>query len=167
MIKRDEGSTLKFSTNSVEETLQIGIQLGRLLRSGDVVCLEGELGAGKTYLTQGIGRGLGIKQGIRSPSFTLIDEHRWEGGTVLYHIDLYRLQTVPEMLGIGLTDYLEGPGVCVIEWAERAREIIPPEHLWITLLPANGDRRDVVMEAAGERYETLLRDLQALGVESD
>jgi tRNA threonylcarbamoyladenosine biosynthesis protein TsaE len=137
------------------------------LQAGDLVCLEGSLGTGKTCLVQGIGRGMGVVEPITSPSFTLIAEYRpaptrgerSESTTpMLYHVDLYRLHTaVEEARALGLEDYMLGDGVCVIEWAERAVPILPEERLWISLRHVDESKRGLLMQATGARYDDLLR----------
>ena len=151
--------TLDFISHSPEQTHRFGARLGALVQAGDLVCLEGELGTGKTCLAQGIGEGLGIVEAITSPSFTLIAEHRPPTPRpVLYHIDLYRL-TAPlaEAKGIGLEGYFEGEGLCVVEWADRIRESLPAERLWITLRHVGEAKRGLTMVASGARYDELLR----------
>jgi tRNA threonylcarbamoyladenosine biosynthesis protein TsaE len=116
----------QIETSNVEETLEFGGRLARELQRGDVIALSGELGAGKTALVKGIARGLGITVEVTSPTFTLIHEYgggRWP----LFHIDLYRLDSLPQALAIGIEDYLNGPGVTVIEWAERIASLLPPQ----------------------------------------
>jgi len=135
----------------------MGARLGKLLAEGDIICLEGELGTGKTCFIQGIGRGMGIRERITSPSFTLIREYRGQGARLrLYHIDLYRIEEVVEAFLLGLDDYLYDGGVCVIEWAERARDILPWECLWITLRHLGERERSLTLEARGRRYGQLL-----------
>src|ERR1700722_13129554 len=112
-------------TLNVTETLEFGGRLARELQRGDVIALSGELGAGKTALVKGIARGLGITMDVTSPTFTLI--HEYGGGRLpLFHVDLYRLDSVPQALAVGIEDYLGGPGVTVIEWAERIASLLPP-----------------------------------------
>jgi tRNA threonylcarbamoyladenosine biosynthesis protein TsaE len=119
-------------TRSVTETLEFGGRLARELQLGDVIALSGELGAGKTALVKGLAHGLGITVEVTSPTFTLI--HEYAGGRLpLYHIDLYRLDNVPQALAIGIEDYLNGPGVTVIEWAERIESLLPPNTTRIRL----------------------------------
>jgi len=151
--------SLDFISHSVAQTRRLGARLGELLQGGDVICLAGELGTGKTCFVQGIGRGMGVRGPITSPSFTLINEHPSLGsGPTLYHIDLYRLHDpVGEALSFGLEDYLYGDGVCVIEWADRARVLVPPEHLWITMHHVDETKRGLLFRAVGARYEALLR----------
>ena len=116
-----------FRTHSPEETQEIGVRIGCQLRPGDVVALIGDLGVGKTCLTQGIARGAGVYQDqtVNSPSYILINEY--EGEIPVYHIDLYRLQRLEDIVALGLEEYLEGDGICVIEWADRMSELLP-EH---------------------------------------
>lgn len=150
--------TLDFISHSPAQTQRFGARLGALLQAGDLICLEGELGTGKTCLAQGIGRGMGVVEPIVSPTFTLIAEHRPPPpAPLLYHIDLYRLDMpVNEALAFGLDDYLQGEGVCLIEWAERIVRILPRERLWITLRHLDTSKRGIVMQACGSRYDDLL-----------
>lgn len=150
--------TLDFVSHSAAQTQRLGARLGAALQAGDVICLAGELGTGKTCLTQGIGEGMGIAEPITSPTFTLVAEHRAPGSSlVLYHIDLYRLsKPIAEASAIGLDDYLEGDGVCVIEWADRLEPAIPAERLWISLRHLEVNKRGILMKATGPRYEGLV-----------
>ena len=153
-----KGPAISFVSRSEEQTKRLGARLGRLLQAGDIICLEGPLGSGKTCFVQGIGMGMGVEEPITSPSFILINEYRARSGLILYHIDFYRLlDPVREALAIGIKEVLYGDGVCVIEWADRAREIIPPERLWITLNHLDTHQRSILMEASGERYIQLLK----------
>jgi tRNA threonylcarbamoyladenosine biosynthesis protein TsaE len=122
----------QLETRSVAETLEFGGRLARELQQGDVIALSGELGAGKTALVKGIARGLGITVEVTSPTFTLI--HEYSGGRLaLFHIDLYRLDSVPQALAVGIEDYLNGAGVTVIEWAERIAPLLPPHTIRIRM----------------------------------
>lgn len=148
-------------THSAKQTHALGERVGRLLAAGDVVCLEGELGSGKTCLTQGIGAGLHVRGTVRSPTFVLVNEHQpVDSGPALYHIDLYRLQDAQEALALGLEDYIYGDGVTVIEWAERAAEVMPEERLWIKLTYLGEMKRSLLFEAQGQRYRALLMTLR-------
>lgn len=104
-------------SGSVERTRALGAALGALLAPGDVVLLEGDLGAGKTALTQGIGKGLNVHTVVNSPTFTILKEY--SGRLPLYHFDLYRIESPDEVYSLGFEDYFGGDGVCVVEWAER------------------------------------------------
>ena len=110
---------MKFLTCTPEETIQLGVNIGERLQPGDLVLLFGDLGSGKTTLTQGIARGLGVaeKEYVRSPSFTLINEYR--GRIPIFHIDLYRIESARQLENLGLEEILLGEGISVVEWAEK------------------------------------------------
>ena len=120
-----EVNLLKYLSKSDIETIEIGKKLGLILSGGDVVALSGTLGSGKTWFTKGIGLGFGVSadEVICSPSFSLVNEY--EGRCLLYHIDLYRLDTLSDIISIGLDDYFNDQSVVVVEWAERCPEILP------------------------------------------
>jgi tRNA threonylcarbamoyladenosine biosynthesis protein TsaE len=150
--------TLDVISHSPAQTRRFGARLGLLLQVGDLVCLEGELGTGKTCLAQGIGQGMGIETPITSPSYTLIAEYQPPPGPTLYHVDLYRLDSpVEEALALGLEDYMLGDGVCVIEWADRILPILPEECLWISLRHVDVSKRGMLIKASGERHRELLQ----------
>jgi len=151
---------LSLISNSTDETQQIGRRLGELTQAGDLLLLVGELGTGKTCLTQGIALGLGIDDYITSPSFVLIREHK--GRLPLYHIDLYRLDKAEEILDLGLDDYLSGQGVCVVEWADKALDFFPKEHLLITLNHLDERKRTLHLQAKGQRYEDILSQIDRI-----
>ncbi len=115
-----------FESNSPEETFKIARQLGQQAKPGEIYCLSGDLGVGKTVFSQGFGCGLGITEDINSPTFTILQTYE-SGKIPLYHFDVYRLGDAAEMEEIGYDDYLFGEGVCLIEWAERIREILPAD----------------------------------------
>ena len=131
-------------TDSLDETRAFGERLGGQFRAGDIIALTGELGSGKTSLTQGIGWGLGIPRGVyvNSPSFVLIREYR-EGRLPLYHMDLFRLEGEEALLQLGYEEYLYGDGVTVIEWAERLGRLFPGEcpRIQLEQVPADMNRR--------------------------
>lgn len=148
-------------THSPAQTFAVGKRLGQLLLPGDVVCLQGELGTGKTCLTQGIGSGLNVSGVINSPTFVFVNEYRPVGsGPYLYHVDLYRVSGYIETLGLGLEDYIYGDGVTVIEWADRARDLIPRQRLWITLDYTDQMKRSLVFEAVGDHYLDIVSALK-------
>lgn len=150
---------LKLITESAEETSKIGEQLGRLLGKGNIVCLSGDLGAGKTAFTQGIAKGMGVKDYVTSPTYTIINEY--EGGLPLYHFDVYRLNDVEEMYELGYEEYFFGDGVVVLEWADIVRDIIPVERLWITILNTKGDNsREIIIEPTGETYDNIVKGME-------
>ena len=148
---------LERTSTSADQTRKLGERLGALARAGDVFCLEGDLGAGKTCFVQGLGRGLKIPSAIHSPTFILANEHR--GGRLpLYHLDVYRMRGAGEAMGIGIDDYLFGDGVCVIEWAEKIRAALPDERLWITFRHLGENERGLMFHADGARYQELLNE---------
>ncbi len=146
-------------TSNPEQTWRIGELLGALLGPGDIVCLYGDLGAGKTSLSYGIALGLEVKeQYITSPTFTFVNEY--EGRLPFYHIDLYRLKDPEELENIGFEEYLDSDGVTVIEWAERAEDELPEERLSVYLNYVNENSREIGFLPEGERYQKLLDALQ-------
>jgi tRNA threonylcarbamoyladenosine biosynthesis protein TsaE len=147
-------SALELVSHSPEETQKLGRRLGEVAQPGDVFLLVGDLGSGKTCLTQGIAWGLGIKEYALSPSFVIIRE--LYGRLPLYHIDLYRLDRIEESMDLGLDDYLYGRGVCVVEWAEKALSLMPPERLLIRLDYLSDTERRFRLEASGQRYSTIV-----------
>ncbi len=120
-----------FETHSGEETEKLGYELGLKASCGEIYCISGELGAGKTCFTQGFARGLGVKDYITSPTFTIVNEY--EGRLPLYHFDVYRLEDEDELYNIGADEYFFGEGVCVIEWAELVKGAIPACAVWINI----------------------------------
>lgn len=154
--------TLEFVSHSAQQTLRLGVRLGELLQAGDLLCLEGDLGAGKTCLAQGIGRGAGIADGLISPTFTLVHEYRRpRDGLLLYHIDLYRVSRPHELYSLGLDDYLLDPqAIILIEWAGRAGKFLPPERLWVVLQHVDKTRRSLWFSAQGKRHEALLQQFR-------
>ncbi len=154
-----DAHSVECPSHGPEQTQRLGVRLGELLRAGDVICLEGALGAGKTCLAQGIGRGCGVTEWLISPTFTLIHEYRQpRNGTALYHVDLYRVSSAQEALMLGLDDYLDDPSaITVIEWPEQIIELLPEDRLWISIRPIDGNKRILLFSAHGARYEALLR----------
>ena len=148
---------VKIISQRPEETQAIGTRIGELTLPGDVILLIGDLGAGKTCLTQGIAWGLGINDYALSPSFVIMRE--LYGRLPLYHLDLYRLEKPEEITDLGLDDYLYGNGVCVVEWADRGIDQLPPEHLLIKIKSSN-DRREITLIPGGKRYQELLKKFE-------
>lgn len=150
---------LKYITESAEETSRIGEKLGRLVNEGNIICLSGDLGAGKTAFTKGIAKGMGVEDYVTSPTYTIINEY--EGRLPLYHFDVYRLNDVEEMYELGYEEYFFGDGVVVVEWADIVRDIIPGERLWITILNARGDdTREIIIEPTGEVYDNIVKGME-------
>ena len=143
----------EITTTSEAETRRLGERIGERLQHGDVVLLSGDLGTGKTCLAQGIARGLGITQNVSSPSFVLMNEY--SGRERLFHVDLYRLNSIEEMDDLGLWDYAE-QGVLVIEWPERGAELLPGDGLHIDLAHGDAERTRVLqLHPRGPRGETI------------
>jgi tRNA threonylcarbamoyladenosine biosynthesis protein TsaE len=162
-------NTVDLISTSVEQTQRFGFRLGQLLQPGDVVCLEGELGTGKTAFVRGLARALGVVDPVTSPTFTLMSEYRGpEQNMPLFHVDVYRLNEPDDVDGLGLWEYLYDDGVCAIEWADRIRSVLPPDRLWVTMRHYDiaDNRRGIILEGHGERYLALLRDYKrsAFGV---
>ena len=137
-----------FKTENPAETQALGERLGKTLKHGDVIALIGDLGTGKTCLTQGIARGVGTAPDavVNSPSYILINEYH--GAIPIYHIDLYRLENSEEIADLGLNEYMEGDGICIIEWAERMTDALPDTciKIRITLADAHTSHSDEVRE---------------------
>jgi tRNA threonylcarbamoyladenosine biosynthesis protein TsaE len=150
--------TLDFISRSPDQTRRLGARLGELLQGGEVVCLEGPLGAGKTCMAQGIGRGWGAAEPLVSPTFVLVREYARPADSLrLHHIDLYRVSGEAEALSLGLEEVLGEPfTICVVEWAERARSLMPESRLWIQLDFADHTSRTMRLNAQGERHTQLL-----------
>ncbi|MBQ9124571.1 MAG: tRNA (adenosine(37)-N6)-threonylcarbamoyltransferase complex ATPase subunit type 1 TsaE [Acholeplasmatales bacterium] len=143
-----------FITNNALETIELGNKIGSLLVSGDVVLLTGDLSAGKTTITKGIGQALGVKKIINSPTFTIVKVYK--GNIPLYHLDLYRLDGLNN--DFDLEEYIESDGVCVIEWPFQVKEILPKEYILITLNRLDEDKRSILVEGIG-RYEKIIKEL--------
>lgn len=153
---------LDIYSHSAEQTHRLGARLGQLLQPGDVICLSGDMGAGKTVFAAGIGRGWGATTLPTSPTYNLVHHHkRAADKTILYHLDCYRVQDDSEMEGLGFDEMLESNGVIVIEWAERIEETLPENHLWVELRVVENTRRQFVLEALGKRYEQLVEAFRA------
>ena len=145
-------------SHSPEQTQSLGRSLGKLAQAGDVYLLTGNLGSGKTCLTQGIAWGLGVKEYAFSPSFVIVREYH--GKLPLYHIDLYRLDRIEEIIDLVLEEYFYGDGICVVEWAEKGIDVLPRENLLIKLNYISTTDRSLDVEANGERYAQLLESLK-------
>ena len=149
--------TLEFLSHSPEQTQRLGVRLGELIQSGDLVCLSGDLGSGKTTLAQGIARGWGSLDSVTSPTFILINEYQRADSAKLYHFDAFRLSGVAEAVALGLYDLLDGLGPVLIEWPERIEESLPDDRLWISLHWVDDMRRGLHFEAQGIHYERILQ----------
>lgn len=147
---------MKIDSYSAEDTYQIGYRMGQKAKKGEMYCLEGDLGVGKTVFTQGFAAGIGIAETVNSPTFTVLQEY--EGiGLPFYHFDVYRIADVEEMDEIGYEDYFYGEGVCLIEWARLIEEILPKDRIEVRIskdLQKGFDYREI---AVGEAENTLLK----------
>ncbi|MFH1502683.1 MAG: tRNA (adenosine(37)-N6)-threonylcarbamoyltransferase complex ATPase subunit type 1 TsaE [Candidatus Eisenbacteria bacterium] len=148
-----------FETSSPEETRDLGRAIGRLLAPGMVVAMTGELGSGKTVLVQGMAHGLGFDGYVSSPSFVIVNEY--EGSVPVYHIDLYRTDGADPLAGLGYREFFWGDGVALIEWAERAVDMLPDDRLVVEISSDDRTRRRFVLIATGEESGRLLRRLPA------
>ena len=150
--------TWTFLSRSLEDTTRLGKTIGELVSPGGVISLVGPLGAGKTNLTRAIASGLGIDEAdVSSPTFMLIQEY--EGRLPLYHFDTYRLKDLGEFEDLGADEYFYGEGVCLVEWGDRVKELLPPDHLRIEIEVTGETERRFMLVANGERSENLVAQL--------
>lgn len=141
-----------YETNSEKETFELGKNLGEQAKAGQIFCLNGDLGVGKTVFTQGFAKGLGIEENVNSPTFTIIQVYE-EGRIPLYHFDVYRIGDPEEMYEIGYEEYFFGEGVCLIEWSKLIEELIPEEAINIEIdenLEKGLDYRKITVEGLWE-----------------
>ncbi|WP_249322843.1 tRNA (adenosine(37)-N6)-threonylcarbamoyltransferase complex ATPase subunit type 1 TsaE [Wansuia hejianensis] len=150
---------MEIKLNSLQETEEFGIRLGKLLKSGDILCLNGDLGAGKTTMTKSIGIGLDVEEYITSPTFALINQYR--GRIPVYHFDVYRLENVDELYDLGFDEYFFGNGVCIIEWAEKINKMIPKEKIVINIQKGNNENERILhIDGYGKSYEDIIKELK-------
>ena len=147
---------VKIYLEDENKTKEIGYKLGNLLVPGSVICLIGDLGAGKTTMTQSLAKALEVDDYITSPTFTIVNEY--EGDMPLYHFDVYRIGSSEEMYDIGYDQYINSDGVCIIEWANLINDILPDEYLDIEL-SYNGMGREMVLKPIGEKYKKIVEEL--------
>jgi tRNA threonylcarbamoyladenosine biosynthesis protein TsaE len=145
----------KVVTDSPLQTQRLAEMIGRILSAGSLITLSGDLGAGKTTFTQGLARGLGIEKRVTSPTFTIMKEYK--GRLPLYHIDAYRLENITQDLGF--EDYIDGDGVCVIEWAGFIEYVLPDELLNIEFTINEDDSRTLLFQGHGEKYEEVISQI--------
>ena len=143
-----DSHTIEMKSNNPEQTRQLGERLGSALRTGDVICLQGELGAGKTTFVQGIAQGWGSLDSVSSPTFILVNAYRRADGGQIFHMDAYRL------------DSMLAEGALIVEWPERMQGLIPNERLWVEFTQSGEEERDMKFNARGKRYEALLELIQ-------
>lgn len=152
-------NSLEFISRGTEYTRRVGIRLGTLMKDGDVVCLEGDLGSGKTTLVQGLAVGWGSLDQVTSPTFVLINHYRRLDGGRFYHLDAYRLKDSKEAEELDMESLME-TGALVVEWAERIKSALPADHLWVSLRMVDVDQRDLIFSARGTYYESLLENFR-------
>ncbi len=143
-------------TTSAKETTILGFQVGLLLKPGMILLLEGDLAAGKTTFTKGIGQALGIERTINSPTFTIMKRYMKDENK-LYHVDLYRLDDINT--DFDLEDYINSDGVSVIEWPFKVKDLLPKEYLMVSFTVLDNDQRKITFEAKGDFYESVVRYL--------
>jgi tRNA threonylcarbamoyladenosine biosynthesis protein TsaE len=178
VTRQSQEETLDIISHSSAQTQRLGMRLGELLRGGELILLDGQLGTGKTTITQGLALGLGMTEVISSPTFTLLKEYAGRPrpapqagqkgaagqqiGPALYHFDLYRLDDPEEILDLGFEDYFynAGTGVCVVEWADKAAGLWSAERLHIRMKIMSETKRGLLFTATGAHYCELLRQFQ-------
>jgi len=151
--------TFDFFSRSPEQTRRIGGRLGGALAGGDLVCLQGELGAGKTTFVQGMAQGWGSLDGVTSPTFILVNEYRRPDGALLFHMDAYRLESEAAALELDI-DRMLSSGALVVEWPQRAGLALPASQLRVTMEDVAEEQRHIQFHARGARYDDLLEELQ-------
>jgi tRNA threonylcarbamoyladenosine biosynthesis protein TsaE len=149
----------EFFSHSPDQTRRLGIHLGGYLAPGDVICLEGDLGTGKTTLVQGIGQGWGTLDQVTSPTYVIVNEYRRPGVERLFHLDAYRLESALDAESLDL-DRMLTQGPMVIEWADRIKGALPNEYLWIRFSYSALEQRIMLLIAQGERYESMIEKLR-------
>lgn len=150
---------MEIRLEDLKETEEFGINLGKLLKSGDILCLNGDLGAGKTTITKSIGIGLDVEEYITSPTFALINQYK--GRIPVYHFDVYRLEHVEELYDLGFDEYFYGDGVCIIEWADRIEKMLPEDRIVIDIKKGESNsKRTLSIHGFGKRYEEVIKELK-------
>lgn len=140
-----------YETNSYDETQKVAEEIAKTLNGGEFIAMYGDLGAGKTAFVQGLAKALGVKGHVTSPTFTIVNEYF--GRLPLYHFDVYRIADPDEMYEIGYDEYINGDGVCIVEWAELIEDLFPEKYIKLTILKAeeNGtDYRKIILEERGD-----------------
>ncbi|MCP4139624.1 MAG: tRNA (adenosine(37)-N6)-threonylcarbamoyltransferase complex ATPase subunit type 1 TsaE [Chloroflexi bacterium] len=152
-------NTLEFISRSPEQSRRIGMRLGAILKPGDILCLQGDLGAGKTTLVQGLAQGWGSLDSVSSPTFIIVNIYRRADESQLFHLDTYRLESAPEAEMLDLDEMIMA-GPLVIEWPERIESILPLERLWVNLDYIDEEQRSLQFKAQGARYENIMKELK-------
>jgi tRNA threonylcarbamoyladenosine biosynthesis protein TsaE len=154
-----DAHAFEFFSKSPEQTRRIGMRLGALLQPGDLICLQGDLGAGKTTLVQGVAQGWGALDEVSSPTFVLVNTYRRADAGQLFHFDAYRIEGLAEAEELDLDNLLiQGP--LFVEWPERVEAILPRERLWAFLEYESDEHRSLRFLARGSRYESMLDELR-------
>jgi tRNA threonylcarbamoyladenosine biosynthesis protein TsaE len=156
-----DANTLEFISRSPEQTRRVGMRLGSLLKTGDVVCLIGDLGSGKTTIVQGIATGWGSLDLVSSPTFVLVNEYRRTDGCVLNHLDAYRLSDAREAEDLDI-DIMLSRGALVVEWADRIQAALPQSHFHIIMHWMADEQRGMMFSALGSRYQDMLAELRRM-----
>ncbi|HPH97506.1 MAG TPA: tRNA (adenosine(37)-N6)-threonylcarbamoyltransferase complex ATPase subunit type 1 TsaE [Anaerolineaceae bacterium] len=154
-----DSHALKMVSRSAEQTRRIGMRIGHLLQKGDLLCLTGDLGAGKTTFVQGVARGWGSLDQVTSPTFVLVNRYRRPDGEVINHLDAYRLSGALDAEDLDFTQLLE-EGPLLVEWPERIKEILPRQALWVALEWVGDEQRNMLLTAQGARFEGILPELR-------
>jgi len=147
---------MKIKVNNVEETIELGKNLGELLQPNTVITLKGQLGAGKTTFTKGIAAGMGIKRIVKSPTFTIVREYN--GPINLYHLDAYRLEGISE--DIGFDEYFYSGSVAVVEWSEFIKEFLPNDLIEIEIIYVSEEEREFVFTTTSDKFEGILEEIR-------
>ncbi len=137
----------RYETRNENDTRSVASEFSRTLKPGDIVALEGALGAGKTVFVKGITQAFGVRERVTSPTFTLINEYR--GEHVIYHMDFYRLNTPEEIRDIGVEDYFYNSGICLVEWAEKMGDIYPETAIKVSIRHTGDNSREITIERPG------------------
>jgi tRNA threonylcarbamoyladenosine biosynthesis protein TsaE len=154
-----DARTLEFFSRSPEQTRRLGIRLGALLQPGDLLCLSGDLGSGKTTLVQGLAQGWGSFDNVSSPTFVLVNVYRRPDKRCLYHLDAYRLASALEAEDLDMEDMLD-TGPLVVEWPEHIKTVLPTECLWLNLRWVADEQRGMVFRSQGARYDEILAEFR-------
>jgi len=148
-------NSFEFISRGTDYTRRVGIRLGTILKTGDLICLEGDLGSGKTVFVQGMAAGWGSLDRVTSPTFVLMNLYRRLDGGKFHHLDAYRLANSKEAEELDLQINLDS-GPLVVEWAEKISEALPKDHLWVSLRIVDENQRDLIFSARGDYYKSLL-----------
>jgi tRNA threonylcarbamoyladenosine biosynthesis protein TsaE len=151
-------NSLDYFSRSPEQTRRMGIRLGSMLDKGDIVCLSGDLGAGKTTLVQGIAKGWGSLDAVSSPTFILVNIYRRPDGLTLAHLDAYRMESALEAEDLDLDPMIEN-GPVIVEWPERIEQALPAENLWVSLRWLADEQRGMLFNGRGNHYQAIVHKL--------